>query len=99
MISIFSHDGPIYKHDNTSVYMNIKKASRGTSVESTVEAFSRGEDGRGAFLALISNHEGDIKYRPIPNNNMNLLQNINWNGCSYPLDTSVYKHRQAVEDI
>lgn len=31
------HTGAIYKNDNTSVYMKIEKAARGTSVESTVQ--------------------------------------------------------------
>ena len=30
---------------------------------------------------------------------MNLLQNIKWNGCSYPLETHVSNHRQAVDNI
>ena len=30
------HEGPIYKSDNYSVFLKIEKASRGTSVESTV---------------------------------------------------------------
>ena len=53
MVSIFSHNGPIYKNDNTSVYIKIKKASMGTSVESTAKAFSRHKDRRGAFIDLI----------------------------------------------
>ena len=50
------------KNDNTSVYMKIEKAVSGTSVESTVQVFSRNKDGRVAFQALIANHAGDTKY-------------------------------------
>ena len=59
------HVGPIFKTDNCSVFLKIEKASRGTSVESTVKAFSRRKDGRGAYLAFIANHAGDTKYRAI----------------------------------
>ena len=53
MVYIFSHNGLIYNHDTTSVYMNLEKPARGTSVESTFKEFSRRKDGRGAFIGLI----------------------------------------------
>ena len=99
LIKRLVHTGPIYKNDNTSVFIKIEKATRGTSVESTVKSFSRRKDGRGAFLALISNHAGDTKYRAILKKRMNLLQTIKWNGRSYPLETHVSNHRQAVDDL
>ena len=99
LIGRLSHQGPIYKNDNTSVFLKIEKASRGTSVESTVKAFSRRKDGRGAYLALIANHAGDTKYRAIHKKRMNLLQSIKWNGRSYPLESHVSNHRQAVDDL
>ena len=73
MVSRFSHNGPIYKHDNKSVYINIKKAAMGTSVESTTKEFSLRKDDRGEFLYLISNHTGDNKYREIFKKCINLL--------------------------
>ena len=94
-----SHDGPIYKNDNCSVFLKIEKASRGTSVESTVKAFSRRKDGRGAYLALIANHAGDTKYRAIHKKRMALFQGIKWNGRSYPLESHVSNHRQAIDDL
>ena len=93
------HNGAIYKNDNASVYMKVEAAVRGTSVESTVKAFSRRKDGRGAYFALIANHAGDTKYRAILKKRMNLLQNNKWNGRSYPLETHVSNHRQAIDDI
>ena len=99
LVARLSHVGPIYKNDNTSVFMKVEKATRGTSVESTVKAFSRRKDGRGAFLALIANHAGDTKYRAILKKRMNLLQNIKWNGRSFPLETHVSNHRQSVDEI
>ena len=65
LIARLPHQGPIYKHDNATVFLKIEKASRSTSVESTVKAFARKKDGRGAYLAVISNHAGDTKYRAI----------------------------------
>ena len=55
------HSGPIYKNGNCSVFLKIEKVSRGTSIESTVKAFFRRKDGRGAYLALIANHAEDTR--------------------------------------
>ena len=83
--SRLSHSGPIFKNDDATVYMKIEEAARGTSVESTIKSFSRRKDGRGAFHALMSNHAGEVKHRSISKKRLNLLQNIKWNGRSYPL--------------
>ena len=99
LIARLPHVGPIYKHDNATVFLKVEKASRSTSVESTVKAFARKKDGRGAFLAVIANHAGDTKYRAIHKKRLNLLTNIKWNGRSYPLETHVSNHRQALDDI
>ena len=93
------HTGPIYKSDNATVFMKIEEAARGTSCESTIKAFSRRKDGRGAYLALVSNHAGDVKYRAISKTRQNLLQNIKWTGMSYPLETHVSNHRQAYDEL
>ena len=79
--------------------MKIEKASRGKSVESTVKAFSRDKDWRGAFLALFANHAGDTKYPAILKKRMNLLQTIKWNGRSHTLERHVSNHSQAVDDL
>ena len=99
LVARLSHTGPIYKHDSASIYMLIEKAARNTSVESTVKAFARKKDGRGAYFAIMANHAGDTKYRAIHKRRMNLLQNIKWNGRAYALETHVSNHRQAVDDI
>ena len=68
-------------------------------MEYTYKTFSRRKYGRGYFLALITNHAGDTKYSSILKKRMNLLQTINCNGCSYPLESHVSNHRQAVDDL
>ena len=99
LVARLSHTGPIFKHDNGTVFMLIEKAARNTSVESTVKAFARKKDGRGAFKAIVMNHAGETKYRAISKKRLNLLQNIKWNGRSYPLETHVSNHRQAIDEI
>ena len=76
MVARLSYNGPKYKHDNTSVYTNIRKEARGASVESNVKAFFHFKDGKGSFLALVMNHAGNTKCHAILKKHMELLQNI-----------------------
>ena len=99
LVARLPHIGPIYRNDNTAVYQKIEEAARGTSVESTIKPFLRRKYGRGAFLALIANHSGDVKYRAIAKKRQNLLQTIKWTGNSYALETHVSNHRQAYDDL
>ena len=99
LVTRLPHTGPIYNNDNAAVYQKIEEATKGTSVESTINSFSRRKDGRGAFLAIIVNHAGDVKYRSIAKKRQNLLQTIKWTGNSYALDTNVSNHRQAYDDL
>ena len=93
------HTGPIFKHDNTSVFILLEKAASNTSVESTIKAFVIAKDVRGVYQAIITNHAGDTKYRAIHKKRMNMLQNVKWNGRLYPLESHVSNHRQAADDI
>jgi hypothetical protein len=100
LIARLSHGDALYRSDNKTVYMCIEKACRGTSVESTVNAYSRSQDGRGAFfLALRDHHAGDSKYRAILKTRTNLLTSIKWNARQHSLDKHVSNHRQAHEDL
>ena len=99
LVARLPHSGPIYKSDNKSVYIKIEKATRGTSVESTVKAFSRLKDSCAAFEALLADHVGEVKYPAILKRRMNILRDVKWNGCAYPLEAHVSNHCQAVDDI
>ena len=44
LIARLPHQGPTYKHNNATIFLKIEKASRSTSVESTVKAFARKKD-------------------------------------------------------
>ena len=99
LVARLPHTGAIYKNDNATVYMLIEKAVRGTSVESTVKTYARRKDSRGAYLALISNHAGDTKYRAISKKRLHLLQSVKWNGRSFPMESHVSNHCAAVDDL
>ena len=96
---VLPHSGPIFRNDNATVYLKIKEAARGTKVKSTIKSFARRKDGRGAYLALVANHAGTTKNRSISKKRMNFLQNIKWNGRSYPLESHVSNYRVAYDDL
>ena len=93
------HSGPIFQDDNKTVYMMVSKAVLGTSVESTIKSYARTKNGREAYLALLTNHAGDTKYRAIVKSKTNFLTNIKWNGRSFPLENHVSRHRNAVDKL
>ena len=69
------------------------------SVESTIKPFLRRKDGRGALLANIENHAGDVKYRAISKKRQNLIQTIKWTSNSYELETHVSNQHQVYDDL
>ena len=56
--------------------MLLDKTARNTSFEFTVKTFTREKDGRGAHLAVIDNHAGDMQCQSIYAKQMNFLQSI-----------------------
>ena len=99
LLARLAHTGPIYRQDNSSVYLKIEEAARGTAVESTLKSFARSKDGRAAFLALISNHADATKYRTISKKRLSFLLRHKWNGRNHPLETHVSNHRVAYDDL
>ena len=76
LIDQLAYGDALYRSDNKTVYMHIEKAYHGSTAASTVKTFSRTQDGRGVYFALIDYHAGDSKYHVILKSKMNLLQNI-----------------------
>lgn len=81
------------------MYLKLEKACKDTSAESTIKTYSTTQNGRDAFLALIDHHTDKSKYCSILKKEMNILQNIKWNGCNYSLKKQVSKHHQAFDDL
>lgn len=93
------HSGPIYKQDNATIYVKIAESVKGTTCESTIKPFMRTKDGRGAFLALLTNHAGDVKYRLLYKKSTKFLSSVTWNGNNNSLENHVSKHRRSHDQI
>ena len=95
MIARFSHDHPLYRSDNQSVYSMLETATRGTPYASTVKAFSRTKDGRRAWESMVSSHAGIDKWEKLEKEKTAFMRNTKWNGRTYSLDKFCGLHRSA----
>ena len=87
---------PLYKVDNGMVYDMIEYAVWGHDVAATIAAFCRARDGRGALLALKSQHAGKAIYDQLVKEAENMLKHRQWSGTSsITLQQHMGLHRKA----
>ena len=77
-----THNHPLYKVDNGLVFDMIEIAVRGHDVAATIAPFRRAQDGRGALLALKSQHAGKAIYDQLVKEAENVLKNRQWSGTT-----------------
>ena len=70
-----THNHPLYKVDNGSVFDMIELAVRGHDVAAIIAPFRRARDGCGALLALKSQHAGKAIYDQLVKEAENVLKN------------------------
>ena len=100
MIALANHTDPLYEEDNAEVYFKVEEATRGTQYAASIKPFSHNENGRGAFLALLSQHAGKAKWTSVITQMSNLLLTVKWKGQgNYPLEKHIAKHRDAFEQL
>ena len=91
-----THIHPLYKVDNGLVYDMIESAVQGHDVAATIAPFRRQRDGRGALLALKSQHAGKAIYDQLVKEAENVLKNRLWSGTtSITLQQHMGLHRKA----
>jgi hypothetical protein len=91
-----THNHPLYKGDNGSVFDMIEIAMRGHDVAATIAPFRRARDGCGALLALKSQHAGKAIYDQLVKEAENVLKNSQWSGTtSITLQQHTWLQRKA----
>ena len=95
MVLRLSHTHTLYKEDNSLLYSLLDEATLGTIYAPTIKLFGRTNDGRGAWMAIISSHVGDDKWAKIQKDRMSFLMNTKWNGRTYSLEKFTGLHRSA----
>lgn len=96
LIARLSHNSPIYRDDNKQVYLYLEEATRGTIYGASIKPFTRTKDGRGSYLALISQHAGVDKWEKELQDQEKFLYSRKWKGNSnFSLDKFIENHRAA----
>ena len=91
-----SHGHGLYKADNASVYFKLEEANLGTPQADSILPFQRKKDGRGVFMALLSQYAGSDKWQSIIKKQDNILHTRKWKGQgNFALDSFVHMHRNA----
>ena len=60
-----SHADARYVNENEIIYGYLEEATRGTIFAASINYFERARNGRGEWLALNNQHEGESKWRSI----------------------------------
>ena len=72
------HDHTLGKSDNNTLYQLIDRAVAGHDVSATVAPFRRKQDGRGAYLAIVTQHAGKSVWDRVVKDAMAVLQTRTW---------------------
>ena len=94
-------EGSSYIEDNAKVYSILSDMVAGTSFESSLKAFQRSRDGRGAYLALCKHNLGSAKWDKIIEEAESYVLRREWNGKNYrySLKSHINRHREAHNDL
>lgn len=96
LINRAKHNHALFRDDNSKVYYYLEEATRTTSFAASIKPFQRSKNGRGAFLALVSQYAGEDKWRAELKKQDDLLHNRKWKGnTNLSLDRFISQHRNA----
>lgn len=96
LIARLSHNHPVFKDDNAKVYQYLEQATRSTSYAVSLKKFQRKQDGRGAYLAIISQHAGVDKWDKELKTSEAFMHNRIWKGNNnFSLEKFLEGHRAA----
>ena len=86
----------LFRDDNSVVYYHLEEATRQTSYAASIKPFQRGNDGRGAWKALITQYEGKDKWEAEIKHQEQLLHTRVWKGQSnFSLENFISQHSNA----
>ena len=77
-----SHVHNLYRSDNNALYQMIDRATSGHDVYATIAPFRRTQDGRGAIMAIVSQHAGRHIWDKIVKDANAVLQTRTWTGTT-----------------
>jgi len=97
LIHLSSHDHPLFTQDNTAVYDRMEQGLRGTSYAATMVKYRKKRDGKGAMLALVSQHAGKAVWEKRIKAAEDYMQTRKWTGTSsVTLEAHLDMHRSSL---
>jgi hypothetical protein len=82
LIARSSHQHPLFRGDNANVYHHLEEATRSTSYAASIKPFQRTKDGKGAWMALVSQFAGADTWEAEIKRQEQLLHTRVWKGKS-----------------
>jgi hypothetical protein len=96
LVARTSHNHPLFRDDNSSVYYLLEEATRGTSYAPTIKPYQRTKQGREAWRSLVNQYAGEDKWQSELKRQDDLLHNRQWKGQSnFSLEKFIAQHRNA----
>ena len=101
LVAYTPHNGTNYNSDNARVFGILAKALSGTNALASITRHQRTQNGRGAYLDLITHHMGSVKWEKMVELAEAVLNLRIWNGRNsrYPLRMHIVRHREAFNDM
>lgn len=96
LIARASHNHPLFREDNASVYFLLEEATRSTGYAASIKPFQREKNGRAAWLAIVGQYAGEDKWRALIKTSEDMIHNRRWKGTTaFSLEKFVGQHRAA----
>jgi hypothetical protein len=96
LISQASHEHPLFREDNSSVYYKLEETTRATSHAASIKPYQRTKNGRDAWLALSNQYAGKDKWEAEIKRHEQLMRTRTWKGQSnFTLERFIAQHRNA----
>ena len=96
MVNRGTHNHPLYRDDNMSLYFLLEEVTRSTVYAATIKPFQRAKNGRGAWFSMVSQYAGEDKWQALIKVQDELLHNREWKGQSnFSLEKFIAQHRNA----
>lgn len=96
LIARASHTHPLFRDDNAQVYFLLEEATRSTGYAASIKPYQRAKNGRGAWLALVTQYAGEDKWRALIRSAEEMLHSRKWRGNNNTtLERFIGQHRTS----
>lgn len=96
LIARVSHTHNRFRDDNAKLFAYLEVATRSTQYAASIRPFARRKNGRGAYLALVTQYAGKDKWQEEIKKQENFIHNRLWKGNSnFSLESFITQHRSA----